>query len=66
MEKMVQEKEKVAQLTITTMEALPLTTTPSTTTTGIGSSTEQLARSMDNMNLHIEEIKRLETQVNVL
>lgn len=70
MEKMVQKKEKVAQLAITTMQALPLiaipTTTLETTNTGIGSSTEQLARSMESMNLQTKEIKRLETQVNIL
>jgi len=43
MEKMVQEKEKVAQMARTTMEALPLTTPPITTpvrvSTGAGSNT---------------------------
>lgn len=70
MEKMVQEKEKAAQMANTTIEALPLTalpkTTPASASTGAGSSTKQLARSMEGMNLQTEEIKRLETQVNVL
>ena len=67
---MVQDKEKAAPLANTTMEALPLTTIPTstltTTATGTGSSTKQPARSMESMNLQIEETKRLETQVNVL
>ena len=70
MGKMVEEKEKAAQLATTTMEVIPLTVVPittlATTTTETGKSTKQLARSMENMNLQIEEIKRLETQVNVL
>jgi len=68
MEKMVEEKEKVAQLTKTTMEVVPLTimstATPTTTTMGTGSHAEQLTKSMESMNLQIEEIKRLETQFN--
>jgi len=55
MEKMVQEKEKATQMASTTMEALILTTLPITTlasgATGAGSSAEQLARSMEGMNL---------------
>ena len=70
MKKMIQEKEKIAQTSITTMEDLPLTiihtTTPTTAATGTWSNTEQLARSMEGMNLHSEEIKRLETQVSVI
>ncbi len=63
LEKMVQEKEKPTQLDILTMEDLPLiavpTATPTTTTTETRSSTKQLARSMETMNLQTEEIKRL-------
>lgn len=55
MEKMVQEKEKAAWMESTTIEALPLIahpiTTPSSAATGAGSNTEQLARSMESMNL---------------
>lgn len=55
MEKLVQEKEKAAKVASTTMEALSLTTLPLATlaivSTGTGSSTEQLARSMEGMNL---------------
>lgn len=54
----------------TTIEALPLTslpiTNPASATIGVGSSIEQLAKSMEDMNLQTEEIKILETQVNVL
>jgi len=70
MENMVQEKEKVAQMASTTIEALPLTalpiTTPASVATGAGNITEQLAGLMKGMNLQNEEIKILETQVNVL
>jgi len=63
MEKMVQQKDKVAQLAITTMEAIPLTTiptiTPTSTNTGTGSSPEQLTKSMESVNLQTVEIKRL-------
>lgn len=65
MENIVQEKEKVAQLTTTTMEVVPLTATPATTNTGTGRNAEQLTKSMESMNLQTEEIKRLETQVNI-
>ena len=70
MEKMVQEKEKATKMASTVVETLPLLalpiTTPTGAATGAGSSAEQLARSMEGMNLQSEEIKRLESEVGVL
>ena len=67
---MVQEKEKVAQFTTTTMEVFPLltiaTNTLAATNTGTGSSAKQLTKPMESMNLQTKEIKRLETQFNIL
>lgn len=64
MENIMQEKEKEAQTTITTVETLPLTTLPITTpksaTTKAGNNVEKLEISMEGMNLMNEQIKRLE------
>ena len=65
MEKMVKENEKATHMANTIIEALPITT-PWSIVTRVGSSIEQLARSMESMNLQTEEIKTLETQVSVL
>jgi len=55
MEKMMHEIEKETQMASTAVETLPLIalpiTTPTGATTGAGSSAEQLARSMEGMNL---------------
>ena len=50
------------------MDVVPITVTPTTTpaTTSTLGGTEQLAKTMYNMTIQTEEIKRLEAQINTL
>ena len=68
MEKLVKEREKVAQMAIIPLEVVPLAAVPSITSaaTCTSSGTEQLAKAMENISIETEEIKRLEAQINIL
>jgi len=68
MEKIINEKEQAAKMTVVPLEALRISTIPTTisSTTRTGDATDQLENTIQNISLQIEEIKRLQTQVNIL
>ena len=61
MEKMVKEKEQTPKTSIVPLEVVPLIAIPASTTstTSIGDVADQLEKSVENMSLQKEEIKRL-------
>lgn len=61
MEKIIKEEEQAAKIVVVPLEALPITTIPTNTssTTSTGAAADQLAYAVQNMSLQTDEIKIL-------
>jgi hypothetical protein len=69
LENLVKEKEESVQMTVIPLDVDPITginTTTTTTSTTTTNASEKLAKSMEEMSLQEQEIKRLHDEINNL